>query len=258
MKTVATLLVLMLTVTCTVCVRAADPGPTLVSREYTDVVAPAEQAAYEAGIKAYNQCLREHDFKYSWTAWVHETGDTFSYSYTTDPLPWAAFDAMHAAAQACDPVLRSSVNPHLKSEMSGFTQMHPELSHLSEGWRANEPFVEVNNIKLKPGHEPTGTFVDVMQKVTAAAEKTRWNYQYTISDVRDTDSNTPNFILAISSESWAELGKEPETPMWAMVATVYGKDTALAMRKSLNDALDYETNYIKSYSAELSYKASGK
>lgn len=258
MKAVATLLALMLTVTCTVCARAAEPGPTLVSREYTDVVAPAEQAAYEAGIKAYNQCLHEHDFKYSWTAWVHETGDTFSYSYTTDLLPWAAFDAMHAAAHACDPVFRSSVNPHLKSEVSGFTQMLPELSHLSAAQRANGAFLEVNNIKLKPGHEPEETFVDVMQKVTAAAEKTHWNYYYAISAVRDTGSNTPNFILAISSSSWAQLGKEPETPMWAMVETVYGKATAQAMRKSLNDALDYETNYIKSYSAELSYKASGK
>ncbi|MGH8160472.1 MAG: hypothetical protein ACREPQ_20380 [Rhodanobacter sp.] len=58
---------------------------------------------------------------------------------------------------------------------------------------------------------------------------------------------------AISSRNWAELGKEPETPMWPMVAKVYGKDTAQALRKSLNEALDYETNYIKSYSAELSY-----
>jgi hypothetical protein len=258
MKTAATLLVLILAVTCTVRVHAADPGPTLVLREYSDVVAPSEQAAYEAGIKAYNQCLGEHDFKYSWTAWVHETGDTFSYSYTTDPLPWAAFDAMQAAAHACDPVLRSSVNPHLKSETSGFTETLPELSHLPEGPRANQLFLEVNDIKLKPGHEPQETFVDVMQKVTAAAEKTHWNYHYAISAVRDTGSNTPNFILAISSRSWAELGKEPETPMWAMVEKVYGKDDALALRKSLNDALDYETNYIKSYSAELSYKASSK
>jgi hypothetical protein len=258
MKSVATLLALTLAVICTVNVHAANESTTLVSREYTDVVAPSEQAAYEAGIKAYNHCLGEHEYKYSWTAWVHETGDTFSYSYTTDPLPWAAFDSMQVAEHACDPVLRTSVNPHLKSETSGFTQMLPELSHLSEGKRENQPFLEVNDIKLKPGREPQETFVDVMQRVTAAAEKTRWDYHYAISEVRDTGSNTPNFILTISSRNWAELGKEPATPMWAMVEKVYGKDTAQALRKSLNEALDYETNYIKNCSAELSYKASGK
>ncbi|GAB2554904.1 hypothetical protein GCM10027065_26930 [Rhodanobacter koreensis] len=52
--------------------------------------------------------------------------------------------------------------------------------------RANRPFLEVNGIKLKPRYEPEGTFVDVMQRVTAAAEKTHWHYHYTISAVRDT------------------------------------------------------------------------
>ncbi|ULU25383.1 hypothetical protein [Dyella terrae] len=255
MKAVTTLLVLTL---AAVGARAADNDATLASREYTDVVAPAEQEAYEAGIKAYNQCLGQHGFKYDWTAWTHETGDTYSYTYTTASLPWSAFDAMRTASKACDQTLRTAVNPHLKSETSAFTQKIGALSHLPQGAATEQPFAEVNYFKLKSGHEPQEAFMDVMQKVTAAAEKSHWNYYYAISALRDADGNSPEFIMIIRSASWADLGKEPDVPLWTMVEKVYGKDSAQAMRKSLNEALLYETVRIDSYNADLTYKANGK
>ena len=53
---------------------AADPDKAVVMRDYTDTVAPAHQQAYEAGLKAYNQCLREHHVKFSEPTVTHETG----------------------------------------------------------------------------------------------------------------------------------------------------------------------------------------
>jgi hypothetical protein len=258
MKVVTTVLVLALTAIGMTPSHAADSTPTLVSRYYTDVVAPAEQAAYEAGIKTYNGCLGQHGFKYTWTAWTHETGDSHSYSYTTDPMPWAAFDTMQAAVKACDDTLRTAVNPHLKSETSAFTQPIASLSHLPPDQSSTPKLIEVNYFKLKPGHEPQEAFMDVMEKVTAAAEKSKWNFYYAISAPRDTGGDDPNFIMIIRADSWAGIGKEPDVPMWAMVEKVYGTDTARDMRKSLNDALQYETVHIESYNAELTYKASGK
>ncbi|WP_430387311.1 hypothetical protein [Dyella sp. 20L07] len=251
-------LAMTMALSCAITASAADNAKTIVIRDYTDIVAPADQEAYEAGVKTFNQCLSQHGFKYTWTAWTHETGDTYAYSYTSDPLPWASFDAMQAAGKACDQALRTNVNPHLKSETSAFMEQHPELSHMPVGANIRMPFIEVIYFKLKHGHEAHEAFIDVAKKISAAAEKAKWPNYYAMSELRDAGSDAPDFIIVLPSKSWAEVGKEPDTPLWTMVEGVYGKADAQAMRKSLNDALQDETSHVDSYNADLTYKASGK
>ncbi|WP_109125162.1 hypothetical protein [Dyella sp. C11] len=257
MKAVPVLLAFALASTITMNARAANDAPGVI-RTYTDVVAPAEQAAYEAGIKSYNQCLAQHGFKYAWTAWTHETGDTYSYTYTTDPLPAAAFDALSQQAKACDDTLRTAINPHLKSETSAFIQPIAALSHLPKDNASHHAFAEVNYYKLKNGHEAQETFADVMHKISAAADKTKWNYYYAISAQAYTGGTDPEFIMVVADDHWADVGKMPDVPMWKMVEQVYGKDEALAMRKSLNDAVQYETVHIERVSDELTYRPASK
>lgn len=241
---------------CAAGAMAADASKTVVIRDYTDVVAPADQAAYEAGIKSFNQCLAQHGFKYNWTAWVHETGDTYSYSYTSDPLPWAAFDAMQTAGKACDQALRTNVNPHLKSETSAFLEARTDLSHMPKGASLESPYIEVIFFKLKPGHEAHEAFVDVAKKISAAAEKSKWPNNYTIGELRDAGDGAPNFIVVLPAKSWADVGKEPDTPLWTMMENVYGKADAQSLRKQLNDAMQEQSAHVDSYNAELTYKAS--
>ncbi|KLD64276.1 hypothetical protein [Dyella japonica] len=251
-------LALTLLFSCTTAAIAADNAKTLVVRDYTDSVAPADQEAYEAGIKAFNQCLSQHGFKYNWGAWVHETGDTYAYSYVTDPLPWSAFDAMRTAGKACDGAIRTGVNPHLKSEISAFMEIHPELSHMANGQTINQPYIEVISFKLKQGHEAREAFLDVVKKITAAADKSKWPNYYATGEIRDAGGDAPDFQVLIPAKSWEEIGKEPATPLWAMVESVYGKPEAQAMRKSLNDAVQEQNSHVDSYNTDLSYKASGK
>lgn len=251
-------LALALLFTCTTAALAADNAKPMVVRDYTDWVNPADQEAYEAGIKAFNQCLAQHGFKYNWTAWSHETGDTYSYSYVTDPLPWSAFDTMRTASKPCDATLRTSVNPHLKSEISAFMEIHPELSHMAKGQTINAPYLEVLYFKLKPGHEAREAFIDVVKKITVAAEKSKWPNNYATAEARDAGGESPDFLVLIPSKSWEEVGKDPETPLWTMMENVYGKADAQAMRKSLNDAVQEQSAHVDSYNAELTYKASGK
>jgi len=243
---------------CAASAIAADNSKVTVIRDYTDIVAPADQEAYEAGIKSYNQCLSQHGFKYTWIAWSHETGDTYAYSYTTDPLPWAAFDTMRTAGKACDATLRTSVNPHLKSETSAFIETHPELSHMPKGATIEAPYIEVIYFKLKPGHDAHEAFVDVAKKIAAAAEKSKWPNNYSIGEVQEGGGDAPNFIVVLQAKSWGELGKEPDTPLWTMMENVYGKSDAQTLRKSLNDAMQSQSSHVDSYNTELTYKAAGK
>jgi hypothetical protein len=85
MKNVSPFLAITIATLCASAVPAADKKDATIVRDYTDIVAPADQAAYETGIKRFNQCLAQHGYKFAWTAWLHETGDTYTYSYTDVP-----------------------------------------------------------------------------------------------------------------------------------------------------------------------------
>lgn len=227
-------------------------------RDFTDTVTPAEQQAYVAGSKAFNQCLRQHDFKYNLTAWTHETGDTYSYSYVTDPVPWATFDAMDAAVKACLPVIGSQVNPHLKSETSAFMQVMPELSHRSGRKAAPPPLIEVTNFTLKPGHQAVETFMAAAKKIAAAAAKSNWPHEYQIVRLVDAGDGAPDFSLVTPDKNWADVGTEPDPGVWKMVESVYGKSDAAAIRQSINDVVARQSSHVDSYNAELSYLVAGK
>ncbi len=244
-----------LTWTAGIC--AAD-APKTVMRDYTDTVAPADQQAYEAGIKSYNQCLGQHGFKYAWNAWNHETGDTYTYSYVTEPMPWANHDAMRAAAKECDASARTNINPHLKSEVSAFLEVQPDMSHVAKGASNTPPYIEVVYFKLKYGHDNREAFTGVVKKIAAAAEKSKWPYNFTFGSVRGGGDGSPDYIVVLPSKTWAEVGGEANPTLWAMVENVYGKDEAQAMRKTLNDSVQDQNSHIDSYNADLSYKPSSK
>jgi hypothetical protein len=237
---------------------AADTDQANVMRIYTDSVAPPDQVAYEAGVKDFNKCLSIHGFTYAWTAWLHETGDTYQYSYVSAPLSWSAFDAMREQGKACLAAWQGSANPHMKGEISSFAKVMPELSHMTQAMGATAPLMEVTFFKLKPGHEAVQTFIDEVKKISAAAEKSGWANHYMMSQVMDGDHGAPDYILLSYSTSWADFGKQSDTPVWTMVEGVYGKEAAAAMRKSINGAVQEMSSHIDSRSVDLSYSPPGK
>ncbi|WP_233840128.1 hypothetical protein [Dyella sp. 2HG41-7] len=238
--------------------QAADKPATKVARVYNDIVAPADQQAYEAGVKSFNQCLQKHGFKYTWTAWSHETGDTYSYSYTSAPMPWSGFDDMDAAGKACDATLRSDVNPHLKSETSAFLQTSPDMSHVANVADPPPKLMEVTFFRLRPGHEASESFAANAKKIAAAADKSKWPYYFQMARVIDAGDGAPDFILISTSKSWAEFGADPDPDVWKMIEGVYGKTEATAIRKAINDDIKEVTAHVDSYNADLTYTAPEK
>ena len=239
-------------------VNAAEPDKANVSRVYNDTVAPADQIAYETGVKAYNKCLAEHGFKYTWTAWGHETGNTYLYSYVTGPHTWATFDAMHDAGKACDDAWRTNANPHLKGETSAFAVAMPELSHVSKDKDAKPALMRVTFFTLKQGHVSNEAFTDAMKKIAAAAEKANWPDHYLVQKIRAGGKESPDFILVSQHKNWADFGAEANPTLWKMVEGVYGKQDTDALRKSINDALEDVSSHVDSYNADLTYTASTK
>jgi hypothetical protein len=257
MKSKAAWPMLAIALSCLAGVHAAEADKANIMRVYSDTVAPADQQAYETGIKTYNQCLKDHGFKYGWAAWNHETGDTYTYSYSTGPYTWATFDAMHTAGKPCDASFRSAVNPHLKGESSSFLEIMDDMSHMPKGMQIDSPLIEVTFFKLKSGHEVNVAFTDAVKKITAAANKSDWPVHYTFSRIHGGDKGTPDFIVISPSKTWGELGKEADPPLWKMVENAYGEADAKALRKSLNDAIEDESSHVDSYNTDLAYVPAG-
>jgi hypothetical protein len=234
---------------------AADMAKATMTRLYTDTVAPKDQVAYEAGVKAYNKCLGDHGFKYTWTALGHETGNVYTYSYVSAAGSWADFDKMHDGAKACDDAWRTQANPHIQSEYSAFLEAMPELSHTSKDMMSNAKLVHITFFTLKHGHDNHVAFTDAVKKLAAAAEKAKWPYYYTFQAVVDGDKGAADFVLANWSKSWAEFGADPNPAFWQMVEGVYGKDETASLRKTVNDATTDVNSHIDSVNADLTYTA---
>jgi hypothetical protein len=237
---------------------AAEADTANVTRVYNDIVAPADQQAYETGVKNYNKCLDQHGFKYAWGAWAHETGNTYKYSYVAGPFTWATFDAMHTAGKACDDTWKTGANPHLKGETSAFLVVMPELSYLSKDKNTKPALIGVTNFTLKTGHEASEAFTDAVKKITAAAEKSKWSQHYMVEKVRAGDDEAPDFILVSEAKNWADFGAEANPSLWKMVENAYGKQDTDALRKTLNDAIHKVSSHVDSYNADLTYTPSGK
>lgn len=234
---------------------AQDMDHAMVARVYNDTVAPADQVAYEAGVKAYNKCLADHKFMYTWTALGHETGNTYMYSYVTDPVTWADFDKMHETGKACDDTWRGKANPHLKSERSMFLVGMPEMSHMSKDMSDNRALANITFFTLKHGHDTYVAFTGAAKKLAQAAEKAQWPYYYMFQSVRGGGKGAPDFILVSWSKSWAEYGAPANPPFWKMVEGIYGADEAANLRKTVNDTTEDISSHVDVFNADLTYKA---
>ncbi|MGI0081274.1 MAG: hypothetical protein ACRECH_16830 [Nitrososphaerales archaeon] len=241
---------------CFTSVQAASMDKDNVSRVYTDIVAPADQMAYEAGVKAYNQCLGQHGFKYTWTALNHETGNTYAYSYVSAPTTWAAFDDMRTSGKACDSVFQSATNPHLRSETSSFLVRMPELSHMSMDLSSG--LVGVIFYTLKHGHAANEAFTNAAKMFAAAAAKTKWPYPYMLSRVEQGDAGAPDFILSYPAKNWADYGEDLNPSFMKMLENAYGKKKATELLKSFNDAVQDTSSHLDSVNTDLTYTPSGK
>ncbi|MBD8873774.1 hypothetical protein [Rhodanobacter sp. DHB23] len=237
--------------------RAGDSDKAVVWRDWTDTVAPAQQEHYEAGVKAFNQCLREHHVKFSMPTVAHETGNDYQYSSDVGPVTWADLDALDAQMKPCDATWRSQGNPYLTGETSALMVLQPDLSSPSANWRTEvpPPILQVLDYKLKPGREPGMAFNDAVKKITAAAIKANWPYHWYTFQIQGDGDGAPDYVLVIRSKNWAEAGAEPDPPLWKMVAGVYGQSAADAIRKSLDDSIAKASDHFDRYNADLSYTA---
>jgi hypothetical protein len=234
-------------------VQAAGTTPTSLSFDIEDTVAPAQQAAYEAGVKNYNQCLSQHGVKFAVPALEHVTGNTYVYSYVVILPNWAGLDANHAMARVCDSAFESDINPHLLSETAAITTVMPGFSHYPNNVAPITPLTEVVSFTLKPGMAAYNAFTKGVKAIYAAEAKSNWPHYSELDAMNYAGPGAPDFQLIIPAHSWAEIGT-PESPsVWKMLANVYGQRKADEIRKSIDDAIASTEEHVDRYDRSLSY-----
>ncbi len=237
-------------------VQAADTSPTSLTYDVEDIVAPAQQAAYEAGVKSYNQCLSQHGFKYAVPALEHVTGNTYVYSYVVMLPSWAGLDISHSIASACDSAYESDVNPHLLSETAAITTVKPGFSHYPSNMDPMTPLTEVVSFTLKPGLAAYETFTSDVKAIYAAEAKSNWPYYSELDEMDFAGPGAPDFQLIIPAKSWAQVGT-PESPsVWKMLANVDGQRKADQIHKSLDNSIASMEEHVDRYDPSLSYTPS--
>ncbi|MEP6938899.1 MAG: hypothetical protein ABI846_03980 [Rudaea sp.] len=232
---------------------AAGAEKANVSWVFNDVVAPAEQAAYESAIKSFNKCLGQHGFKHAWVAYTHETGDTYKYSYVAGSLTWADVDSMRAAGKDCQSTWRNEGNAHLSSETASFLVAQPELSRMPDMKDFKPALINVTYFTLKHGTGSDDAFTDGVKKIVAGADKTKWAGHFIVYKVRGGDKGAPDYILTSPYKNFADYGEGWNPPVWKMLEAANGKADADSVRKQINDAIDDASSHVNSYSPELTY-----
>lgn len=236
--------------------QAASMNPTSMSFDIEDTVAPAQQLAYEAGVKSFDRCLSQHGFKYPVMALEHVTGNTYVYSYVINVPDWAAIDTVHATVGACNSVGMSDINPHLLSETSAVTTVAPGFSHYPKNMAPTMPLTDVVSFTLKPGMAAYKAFTNGAKEIYAAEIRSNWPHYSEMSAMNYAGPGAPDFQLIMPAKSWAEIGNPP-SPSWTEVlAKVYGQQKADAIRKSLDDAIANTEEHVDRYDPALSYTPS--
>lgn len=235
-------------------VYAAGMNQANVTRDWEDIVAPAQQQAYEAGEKDYNQCLAQHGFKYAVSAVTHSTGDTYQYSYTMGPVTWADYDTAHNESSACASLYNTEVNPHLTSETNNFETTQPDLSRMPQDLT---PYVLVDVVHfwLKPGMAANDAFTKSVKQIYAAENKTNWPVYSEMEAIVAGGPGAADYELDVFYKNWADYGAAPNYE--TMLVNAYGKKKADAILKAGNDSISKEEEHIDRVDTALSYTPSG-
>lgn len=228
---------------------AQAAAPAAVHRFYEITVAPAQDHAFQEGIKTWLQCLHQHGETHAMWAFDQITGNLDHYVFENDTTTWAAMDTHDMAGNACWPTFVSAVEPHTSKAVSWVAQDMPKLSH--PGAMKDMDYFYVASVKVKPGQG--ANYEEALGKFAAAADKTKWDANWEAMSVIAGGRGAADYNLVWPNKSWAEMGEDPSPSAKAMMEHVYGKVAAAANRKQYLAAIEHSWSSIYKYDKDLSY-----
>ena len=230
---------------------AQAAGAASITRVYVVVVQPAQDQAFNQGIKDWEKCLHEHGAKQATMAYSAETGDLDRYLFIEEHPSWADMDTHDPANKACGPVFVGEVIPHSGQAFSELAVLNPKETYMPGGDPDPAPMIWVDAFRIKPGHAEA--FNDAVQKYTAAAAKTHWQGHFAGYDIEGSGQGAEDFVLVWPNKNWADIGTDPSPSVKQLMESVYGKKGARALHDKFNGSLLEEWSDTWSYVKDLSF-----
>ncbi len=230
---------------------AQAAGADTITRVYVVVVPPAQDEAFNQGIKDWQKCLHGHGAKQATMAYSAQTGDLDRYMFLESHASWADMDNHDPANKACSTIFVSEVIPHSGQAFSEIAVLNAKESYMPGGDPDPAPMIWVDAFRIKPGQ--TDAFNDAAQKYTAAAAKTHWSGHFAGYDIEGSGQGAEDFALLWPNKNWADIGQDPTPSMKQMMESVYGKKGARAYHDKFVGSLAEEWSDAWSYEKDLSY-----
>lgn len=226
-------------------VASADP----ITRVYIVQVPPAQDHAFNVGVKAWEKCLRDHGTKDTTYAYDAETGDATRYVFLAEYSSWGGMDVHDAAGKACMGLFRSGVSPHFSGVVSDVAVPNAKDTYMPGGDPDPAPMIWVDAFRIKFGQ--AAAFNDALSKFAAAAAKTHWQGHFAGYDIEGGGQGSEDFVLVWPNKSWADIGTDPNPSAKAMMQSVYGA-AAQSMHQTFVQTVAEEWSDAWSYDKDLS------
>jgi hypothetical protein len=148
-------------------------GATSLSRVYVIVVPPAQDHAFNVGVKVWERCLRAHGNKQATYVYDSQTGDLSRYLFLNHHDTWASMDAFPGSAdKACQASFESQVLPHVAHAYSEIAELNDKDTYMPASDSGPDAILWVDGFRIKVGQ--AAAFHDGLAKFAAAAAKTHW------------------------------------------------------------------------------------
>ena len=229
---------------------AQAASATSVTRVYVVGVPPAQDHAFNEGVKAWETCLRSHGAKRTTYAYDSETGDDTRYLFLVEFGSWGDMDAHDPAGKACAALFRTQVQVHVTQVFSEIAVPNDKDSYMPGGDPDPAPMIWVDAYRIKPGQGDA--FSDGLGKFAAAAAKTHWNAHFAGYDVEGGGQGAENFVLVWPNKNWADIGQDPSPSVKDMMNSVYGAAGAQSMHQAFLATIAEHWEDAWSYDKDLS------
>lgn len=202
----------------------AATAPPPVTRVFIVAVPPAQDHAFNVGIKAWWKCMRTHGVRQATYTYDSETGDLTRYLFLNPYSSWGAMDTHDPAGKACMPVFLTTVQPHASQVFSEVAELNAKETYMPGGDPDPAPILWVDAYRIKPGQGDT--FKDSLAQFAAAAAKTHWQGHFEGYDIDGSGQGGENFVLVWPNKNWADVGQDPSPSAKDMMKNVYGAAAA--------------------------------
>ncbi len=229
--------------------QVAAAGP--VTRVFVVEVPPAQDHAFDEGMKNWEQCLRDHGAKRALYAYDAETGNTDRYLFLQDYSSWGGMDAHDPAGKACSAIFEAAVLPNFSHAFSEVSVLNAKDTYMPGGDPDPTPIMWVDAYRIKPGQAQN--FNDALAQFAAAAAKAHWEGHFSGWDTDGSGPGGENFVLVWPNKNWADVGTDPSPSAKELMTSAYGKAAAAANHRKFEAAIAEYWSDAWGYDKDLTY-----